>query len=158
MKRSVLSSVILATVGCSLALGQGTPKIQFDKTVYDFGKVSQVERVEGKFTFSNVGDADLKIEKPTTSCGCTVAALKTNLLKAGEKGELGFTLNIPPSRAKLEKQIYVTSNDAQTPRVTLTVKAEHEPLYDFNPSMLNLTLHQGLTTNIIITVQRTDGQ
>jgi hypothetical protein len=134
------------------------PKLLFEKMVYDFGKVTQAEKVNGKFTFSNAGEGELKLEKPTSNCGCTVAGVKPDVLKPGEKGEIEFSLNIPPGRAKLEKQIYVTSNDPQSPRVTLTVKAEHEPLYDFTPSMINLTLHEGLSTNVPITVKRTDGQ
>src|SRR5262245_40007272 len=80
----------------------GKPKIKFDKIVYDFGKTSVVEQVAGKFTFENVGDGELKVSKPTTSCGCTVAAVKPDVLKPGEKGELSFTLNLGKSRATLE--------------------------------------------------------
>lgn len=134
------------------------PKLLFDKMVYDFGKVTDTEKVTGKFTFSNAGEGELRLEKPTSNCGCTVAGVKPDVLKPGEKGEIEFSLNIPPGRNKLEKQIYVTSNDPQNPRLTLTVKAEHEPLYDFTPTMLNLTLQEGLTTNVMIHVKRTDGQ
>src|SRR3954468_17321379 len=85
----------------------GKPKIKFDQTTYDFGKTSQVERVTGTFTFQNVGDADLKMGKPSTSCGCTVAGVKPEVLKPGEKGELTFTLNLARNRATLQKNITV---------------------------------------------------
>ncbi len=134
------------------------PKIHFEKTVYDFGKVTQPEKVDGKFVFQNVGAGVLKLEKPTTSCGCTIAGVKPDTLQPGEKGELAFTLTVPASKVKLEKQIFVTCNDPLSPRVTLSVKAEHEPLYDYTPSMINLTLRQGTTTNVPIMVKRTDGQ
>ena len=41
----------------------GTPKIQFDKTVYDFGTTSQVTSVTGTFTFHNAGDCRIETSK-----------------------------------------------------------------------------------------------
>ena len=39
------------------------PKIQFDKLVHDFGKVSQQEALEKTFVFKNVGNATLNIQR-----------------------------------------------------------------------------------------------
>src|SRR6476469_6088604 len=102
-----------ATVTATAPAAAGKPKIKFDQTTYDFGKTSQVERVSGTFTFQNVGDADLKMGKPSTSCGCTVAGVKPEILKPGEKGELSFSLNLGRNRAVLQKQITVESNDPE---------------------------------------------
>ena len=79
---------------CVAAQAEGTPKIQFDQTVYDFGKTSQVATVSGVFKFKNVGDGILKLEPPKPSCGCTVAELKPDTLKPGETGELPFSLHL----------------------------------------------------------------
>ena len=38
---------------CIVAQAEGMPKIQFDQTVYDFGKTSQVETVSSVFKFKN---------------------------------------------------------------------------------------------------------
>ena len=138
---------------------KGTPKIQFDKTVYDFGKTSQVEKVTGTFTFKNVGDGVLKLNKPTTSCGCTVAGVKPEVLQPGEKGELTFTMNTGTAKATLQKNITVTSNDPQTPSVQLTVKAEYTPLYDVTPNiMVRMDIRKGETTNTTVQIKRTDGK
>ena len=56
---------------CVAAQAEGTPKIQFDQLVYDFGKTSQVATVSGVFKFKNIGDGILKLEPPKPSCGCT---------------------------------------------------------------------------------------
>ena len=130
---------------------KGTPKIQFDKTVYDFGKTSQVEKVTGTFKFKNVGDGVLKLNKPTTSCGCTVAGVKPEVLQPGEKGELTFTMNTGTAKATLQKNITVTSNDPQTPSVQLTVKAEYTPLYDVTPNlMVRMDIRKGDSTNTMV--------
>jgi len=136
----------------------GKPKIKFDQTTYDFGKTSQVERVTGTFTFQNVGDADLKMGKPSTSCGCTVAGVKPEVLKPGEKGELTFTLNLGRNRATLQKNITVESNDPDSPKTVLTVKADYTPLYEITPVSFYLNMRKGETTNLTAKVTRTDGK
>lgn len=48
----------------SLAIATGPqPKIQFEKTVYDWGTVYQNEKVVHVFKFKNVGQVDLNIDK-----------------------------------------------------------------------------------------------
>ena len=158
MKRAFIVVALFASGVVPWAAAEGAPRIQFDKTVYDFGIVTQATQLSGTFTFTNTGNAVLKVEKPVTTCGCAVAGVKPDTLQPGEKGELTFTLNIPPARIKLEKQIHLLSNDPQRTNVALTVKADHQPLYDYTPSMLVVSLRQGSTTNVAIQVKRTDNQ
>ena len=136
----------------------GKPKIKFDKSVYDFGTVSDVDRVTGTFIVENVGDGVLRIGKPSTSCGCTVAGVKPDVLQPGEKGELAFTLSLGRSRAIFQKTITVSSNDPETPKSILTVKADYTPLYITRPLSFYLNLRKGQTTNLTTHVTRTDGK
>jgi len=108
MKAALFGIALWAGITCSEVWGEGAPKIQFDKTVYNFGRTSQVETVTGSFTFRNTGNAVLKLDKPVTSCDCTVASVKPESLQPGEKGELTFSLNMPSVRSVLEKHITVT--------------------------------------------------
>jgi hypothetical protein len=141
------------------ALAEGTPKIQFDQTLYDFGKTSQVTTVSGVFKFKNIGDAILKLEPPKPSCGCTVAALKPDTLAPGAVGELSFALNLGVSRAALEKHITVKSNDPKTPVVSLVIKVDYTPLYELAPVTLTPNLAFGASeTNQSTTLTRTDGK
>jgi hypothetical protein len=135
------------------------PKIQFDKTVYDFGSTSAVQQVAGKFIISNTGSATLEIKKPQPSCGCTVAALTKDKLAPGEKTELGFTVNVGVPRGHLEKHITVPSNDPSQPSVNLTLKMDIVPTFDVTPQNINLgNIHQGTITNIAIQIKRLDGK
>ena len=173
MNRGLLFTLISLGAICGLAAAEstpptppagavkpsaGAPKIKFDKTIYDFGKTSQVEHVTGTFTFQNIGDGVLKLEKPQTSCGCTVAGVKPEVLEPGEKGELTFTLSLGRSRAVLQKMITVTCNDPGTPRTMLTVKADYTPLYEIAPISFNLSIRKGESTNVSVRVTRTDGK
>ena len=133
-------------------------KIQFDKTVYDFGSTSMVSQLAGKFTISNVGEGTLEIKKPQASCGCTVPALKADKLAPGEKTELTFTLNVSP-RGHIEKNITVPSNDPSQPSVKLTLKADMIPTFEATPGNLTLgNLRQGVITNVAVTLTRLDGK
>jgi hypothetical protein len=144
---------------CVSAQAEGTPKIQFDQTVYDFGKTSQVATVSGVFNFKNAGDGILKVEPPKPSCGCTIAELKPDTLAPGATGVLAFTLNLGLFRSTLEKHIAVRSNDPQSPEVSLTIKADYTPLYDVNPMTLAGDLPFGTNETVqFTTISRTDGK
>lgn len=149
--------LVLGLNAAEEAPNAGKPKIKFAQTVYDFGKTSQVEQVTGTFIFENVGDAPLKLGKPTTTCGCTVAGVKPDTLQPGEKGELTFSLNLGKTRAIVQKNITVDSNDPETPKVTLTVKADYTPLYQADKPTFYLHIRKGQTTNLTALVTRTDG-
>jgi hypothetical protein len=135
------------------------PKIKFDKTVYDFGSTSMVQKLEGKFVISNVGSATLENIKAQPSCGCTTTKPKIDKLAPGESTDLPFTVNVGMPRGHLEKHITVTSNDPQEPSVNLTLKADIVPTFDVIPPNIGLgNIHQGETTNITVEIKRLDGK
>lgn len=159
MKSALFTATLWAGAWCAAALAEGSPVIQFDRMVYDFGKTSQVATVSGVFKLKNVGDAVLKLEPPKPSCGCTVAELKPNTLQPGESGELPFTFHLGLVKAQLEKRIAVKSNDPKTPEVSLTIKADYTPLYEVNPMTLAPKLEFGAdTAEQFTTITRTDGK
>jgi hypothetical protein len=171
MKRELLAAIVMvaATVGVARADGTntpaaatppaGTPKIQFDKTVYDFGATSLVESVTGTFTYQNVGTAELKLGKPQPSCGCTVASVKPDVLKPGEKGELVFTVRVGGQHGHLEKHITVPSDDPQSPHESLAIKIEMKQIIEASSSQISAgSLRPGATTNLTVVLRRVDGQ
>jgi hypothetical protein len=172
MKRQLLAATVVAMATVGVARADGTnapaaaakppaaaPKIQFDKTVYNFGTTSLVESVTGTFTYQNIGAADLKLNKPQPSCGCTVASVKPDVLKPGEKGELVFTVRVGGQRGQLEKHITVPSNDPQSPSVSLSIKVEMKQIIEATPQQFTLgSVRQGATTNLSVVLRRTDGQ
>ena len=156
---TLLAGALWMGAMCVAARAEGTPKIQFDQTLYDFGKTSQVTTISGVFKFKNAGQGVLKLEPPKPSCGCTLAGLKPDILPPGATGELSFTVNLGFSRATLEKHIAVRSNDPQTPEVSLTIKVDYTPLYELNPMTLCPKLAFGVNdTAQFTTMARTDGK
>ena len=169
MKREFLAAVLLAVTAIGGVYAEETntpaakpaaaPMLKFDKTVYDFGTTSLVDTITGTFTFSNAGDADLKIGKPAPSCGCTVASVKPDALKPAETGELVFTVRVGGARGPLEKHITVPSNDPQSPSINLTIKADMKQVIEVLPGVVSLgNILQGAITNVTVHIRRTDGK
>ena len=161
MKKSItlLAEILWMGAICLSAQAEGTPRIQFDRMLYDFGKTSQVAIVSGIFQVKNVGDGLLKIAPPKPSCGCTLVELKPDTLPPGTTGELSFTLHLGQIKAQFDKKIVVPSNDPLSPEVSLTIKADYTPLYDVSPMTLALKLEFGSNaTAALTTIARTDGK
>ena len=134
MKTTIVAFCMCIGLMVVRAEAQGTPRIQFDKTVYDFGVTSGVQSVTGTFTFSNTGNGELQVDKPMPSCGCTVASVEPGYSKAGEKGELVFTLNMYNFVGRIAKTISVPSNDPTNTNVVLSLEVDNVLKYTLTPA------------------------
>lgn len=120
--RTALFGVFILLCLGTISYGEKGPKIIFKEDSFDFGKIKQGEVVSHKFVFTNEGDAPLKINKVTSSCGCTAALVSQKNLAPGGKGEIKATLNSRGYRGNLIKYIYVESNDPNLPTTKLSIK------------------------------------
>ncbi len=122
---TILSSFMLLTVGPIAAeTGQpvSQPDIKFVKKTYDFGTVQKGDKVPHIFKFKNVGQSLLKISGVKTSCGCTVPKNFTKEIQPGEEGQIEVTFNSTNFMGAIHKTIYVSSNDPDEPKVSLSLK------------------------------------
>jgi Protein of unknown function (DUF1573) len=89
---------------------KGLPVITFKKTVYDYGRIVQGDKVKYNFAFTNTGDKDLLISNATASCGCTQPSFPYIPIAPGEESYIGVVFD---SKGKLGRQkpvITVTTN------------------------------------------------
>jgi hypothetical protein len=96
------------------------PEISFDKIVHDFGTVVQNSEANCEFKFTNTGKEPLIVQKPVSSCGCTVPSWPQEPVLPGKSDVVKVTYsthNVGP----INKTITVTSN-AKTSRVVLSIK------------------------------------
>ncbi len=107
-----------------LLLAGKSAKIKFKEESWDFGRIKQGEILTHVFVFNNVGDAPLIIKKVRTSCGCTAALVSEKEVVPGGKGEIKVTFNTRGFEGKLNKYVYVETNDSEQPRIQLTVTAK----------------------------------
>lgn len=137
--------------------GQPAPRIKFDQVVYDFGDVSPGTKHIGQYKFSNTGDALLKVTNVRCCCGSSCKVAKYEYAP-GEGGavELEFHSSTEPGLTR--RQLYVSSNDPQSPEVTLTVKANIVRMVDVEPKRLKLVLKQDNAGCGDITLTSLDGK
>jgi hypothetical protein len=162
MKQELLSVTLVVIAMMSVARAEDTntptasvssPKIQFDKTVYDFGSTSLVDSLTGTFTFHNGGTGELKIGNLPP-----FARVTPQVLKPGENGKLVFKFDTGATPGMMQKFFTVPSNDPQTPNVSLSVKVQIEPILKISPQHIQLgNIRQGTITNVAVLIRRTDG-
>ena len=84
--------------------------VQIIDSAYNFGKVTDGERVEYNFKFRNSGGKPLIISSATSSCGCTVPEKPEAPIQPGEIGYLKVVFDSRGRVGEVHKEIRVTSN------------------------------------------------
>ena len=84
--------------------------VQVTDSTYDFGKVTDGEKVEHSYRFKNTGKNPLIISSASPSCGCTVADKPEQPVKPGETGVIKVVFNSQGRVGETHKEITVTSN------------------------------------------------
>jgi hypothetical protein len=115
-------------------------KVRFEKVVHDFGEIGPGTTHSCEFRFTNTGIGMLKIVRIQAPCGCTVPELKKKQYRPGEPGILKVTYSASTQPISARKYVYVHTNDAADPKVTLTIKAKIAPKVNYEPKRLNLLL------------------
>jgi len=120
---------------------KSSPKITFEKLVYDFGQIGPSKKNYGEFRFTNTGDGLLKIKDVERCCG-VVTKLEKNEYAPGESGVLKVEYVSIRSPGMDSKKLYVNSNDQATPKVALTLKANIIQKVLWQPKSLKLLLSE----------------
>jgi hypothetical protein len=84
--------------------------MDFEKGNYDFGKITQGEKVSYSYKFKNSGKSPLIILNATATCGCTVPVVPKDPIKPGEEGEIKVVFDSNGKSGMQDKVITVTSN------------------------------------------------
>jgi len=125
MKKVIfLLGIMLLMAGAAKAQDaktQGGPEIEFEEIVHDYGDVPYNGNGECEFRFTNTGDAPLLIQKPKSSCGCTVPSWPDKPILPGESDVIKVTYRT--NRAgNFNKKVTVTSNALKNSIVELRIK------------------------------------
>ena len=134
------------------------PLIKVANPVHNFGNVAPNKKYNCEFKFTNVGEAELKITRIQSTCGCTVPQLKKKNYAPGESGTIKVTFRTPTRQGNTTKRLYILSNDKKNPRMTLTLKATVELKVTFNPKSLKLSLKALNAGARPITIKSNDGR
>lgn len=96
------------------------PVANFDNKVFDFGNITQGEKVGHDFKLTNDGKRELIIRNVKASCGCT-AVKHEKVVAPGQTIDLKVEFNSRGKRSRQNKSVTVTTNDPKTPTVVLRV-------------------------------------
>ena len=125
MKRVIfLLGIMLLMVGAAKAQDaetQSGPEIEFEEIVHDFGDVPYNGNGECEFRFTNTGDAPLLIQKPRSSCGCTIPSWPNAPIPPGGSDVIKVTYRTNRI-GNFNKSITVTSNAITNSTVVLRIK------------------------------------
>src|SRR5664279_2157547 len=99
-----------AMVSNTTAQFTDSTKVQLIDSAYNFGNVSDGEKVEYSYRFQNTGKHPLIVSSAVASCGCTVPEKPEEPIKPGETGFLKVVFNSKGRVGEVHKEITVTSN------------------------------------------------
>jgi len=99
------------------------PKIVFEEEVFDFGTITQGEKVKHAFKFTNTGKSDLIITSAKGSCGCTVPKWSKKPIPPGGGGEIDVVYDSEGRSGKQHKQVSVVAN-TQPSTTVVAIKGE----------------------------------
>ena len=95
MKKVIyLLGIMLFMAGAAKAQDENVQtgaEIEFERVVHDYGDVPYNGNGECEFRFTNTGDAPLLIQKPKSSCGCTIPSWPDKPIFPGESEVIKVT-------------------------------------------------------------------
>lgn len=84
--------------------------MSFAEEAFEFGDITQGEKVDHTFKFTNTGENDLVIVSAKGSCGCTIPKWPKEPIAPGAEGEIYVVFNSEGKRGKQTKQVSIVAN------------------------------------------------
>jgi len=118
MRRLILMAVCVLPIFCTDAQELNKLSgsvITWDKSSYDFGDITEGDKVSHTFKFTNTGNQPLVLTNVEVTCGCTTPKGWTrDPIAPGSTGELTVAFNSTGKSGKQNKVITITSNSVGT--------------------------------------------
>lgn len=86
------------------------PEMKFEEEEFDFGTITQGEKVSHEFKFENTGDKDLIISNAYADCGCTVPEVPRKPIAPGEESRIRVTFDSDKKSGIVTKTVTIVSN------------------------------------------------
>lgn len=128
-----LTKNFLILLMASCLTSPGYAELKFEQTELELHPSVTDANAVAHFKYENTGSKPVHIASVQTSCGCTVASLKSNDVAPGDKGEIIATLNIGNRTGKQHKTVTVMTDDPAHPQTVLTLNAVIPTLLEVQP-------------------------
>ena len=90
-------------------------KISFSETSFDFGEITQGDKVTHIFEFENTGNEALVLSNVQTTCGCTAPEWPREPIAPGKSGSIKVVFNSTGKIGMQNKVITIMSNAVNSP-------------------------------------------
>lgn len=87
-----------------------TTTVALIDSAYNFGTITEGDKVEYNFRFKNTGNKPLVINNAHASCGCTIPEKPEKPVMPGETSFIKVVFNSTGKSGHQEKSIFVSSN------------------------------------------------
>ncbi|NME69385.1 DUF1573 domain-containing protein [Flammeovirga aprica] len=101
-------------------------KFEFTEKEYDFGEITEGDKVTHVFNYKNTGEVPLTITNVRTTCGCTAPNWDRTPLAPGESAELTVSFNSQNKKGTQVKRITISAN-VEDGMDVVTIKAKVNP-------------------------------
>lgn len=101
-------------IDSSMVDPKNPPVIKFEESTYDFGTISQGEKVKHTYFFKNTGKSPLIIHSAQGSCGCTIPEWPKEPVQPGEEGKIEVSFNSEYKSGHQEKMVTILANTKPT--------------------------------------------
>lgn len=131
-----LAAVLLALP----AVSKAEPQAVLDPVTIELGEIEEGGEYERFVELKNAGDGVLTLEDVKPSCGCTAAAVDSNVeLKAGETQKIRLTFNSRNMEGGVTKKVTVRTNDPVNPSMEIIIKANVHRSLKWDPRYLSFS-------------------
>lgn len=110
MKKVLLLLLMAAFLNAAAQSSTG-PMITWEKPTHDFGDITQGEKVEHTFKFTNTGTEPLVITNVQVTCGCTTPkGWARDPIPPGQESEITLGFNSTGKFGRQKKVVTIVSN------------------------------------------------
>lgn len=101
-------------------------KFNFTEKEFDFGEITEGDKVTHVFNYTNTGEVPLTITNVRTTCGCTAPNWSREPLAPGESAELTVTFNSAHKKGTQVKRVTISAN-VEDGMDVVTIRAKVNP-------------------------------
>ena len=98
------------------------PVMKLEEEEFNFGTITQGEKVSHKFKFRNMGNSELIISDAASSCGCTVPEYPKLPINPGKSAEVNVEFDSNNKSGMVTKEIALITN-CMPNRTVIRIKA-----------------------------------
>lgn len=135
--RLALLTLLLLTI---IPQANAAPLFEVTNRTIDFGEITKGTVYRTSLIVHNRGDSPLALEKVSSSCGCTAAIINNPVIQPGETGEIKISFDSRQFRGRVEKTIYLNTNDPAASPALIKVAGEVIEELSFEPRSLFIPL------------------